>query len=116
MSLAKNTTVRTLIHGNRRVRSSGMLSADEERSLICAWQSHGGRRARDHLIRAFAPFAASIAKRLKRGTGEADPDLVQQAQIGLIKATDRFDPDRGFRFSTYAVWWPLMVGSLTIQQ
>jgi len=57
------------------------------------------------LLHAFAPLAVSVAKRLKRGSGEADTDLVQQAQIGLMKAVDRFDPDRGFRFSTYAVWW-----------
>jgi RNA polymerase sigma-32 factor len=82
-----------------------MLSAEEERALIDAWQGHGDRDARDRLIHAFAPLAASLAKRLKRGAGKVDPDLLQQAQIGLIKAADRFDPDRGFRFSTYAVWW-----------
>lgn len=100
-----NKPVTNLIMGARRVRDSKMLSAEEERALICAWQVHGDRTARDHLIQAFAPLAAAVAKRFKRGAGEADPDLVQQAQIGLIKAADRFDPDRGFRFSTYAVWW-----------
>lgn len=100
-----NKPVTNLIKGARRVRTSEMLSADEERALICAWQQHGDRRARDRLIKAFAPLTASIVKRFKRGGGEVDPDLVQQAQIGLMKAVDRFDPDRGFRFSTYAVWW-----------
>jgi len=100
-----NKPVTNLIKGARRVRTSQMLSADEERALICAWQQHGDRRARDRLINAFAPLAASIAKRFKRGSGEVDPDFVQQAQIGLMKATDRFDPERGIRFSTYAVWW-----------
>jgi len=82
-----------------------MLSAGEERALIDAWQAHGDQHARDRLIRAFAPLSGSIVKRFKRGGGEVDPDLLQQAQIGLMKAVDRFDPDRGFRFSTYAVWW-----------
>jgi len=100
-----NKPATNLIQGARRVRTNGMLSAGEEQALICAWQTHGDRRARDQLIRAFSPLAASVAKRLKRGAGEADPDLLQQAQIGLMKAVDRFDPDRGFRFSTYAVWW-----------
>jgi len=100
-----NKPVTNLIKGARRVRTSQMLSADEERALICAWQQHGDRRARDRLINAFAPLAASIAKRFKRGSGEVDLDFVQQAQIGLMKATDRFDPERGIRFSTYAVWW-----------
>lgn len=100
-----NKPVTNLIQGARRVRSSEMLSAEEERALICAWQQHGDRRARDRLINAFAPLAASIAKRFKRDSGEVDPDFVQQAHIGLMKATDRFDPDRGIRFATYAVWW-----------
>jgi RNA polymerase sigma-32 factor len=97
--------VTNLIKGARRVRTSQMLSADEERTLLRAWQQHGDRRARDRLINAFAPLAASIAKRFKRGSGEVDLDFVQQAQIGLMKATDRFDPERGIRFATYAVWW-----------
>lgn len=100
-----NKPVTNLIHGASRVRTSGMLSADQEQALISAWQKRGDRGARDLLINAFAPLAASVAKRLKRGAGEADPDLVQQAHIGLMKAADRFDPDRGFRFATYAVWW-----------
>lgn len=100
-----NKPVTNLIQVARHVRTSQMLSADEERALICAWQQHGDRRARDRLINAFAPLAVSIAKRFKRGSRAADPDHVQQAQIGLMKATDRFDPERGIRFSTYAVWW-----------
>jgi len=100
-----NKPVTNLIKGARRVRSPQMLSAEEERALLRAWQQDGDRRARDRLINAFAPLAASIAKRFKRGSGEVDLDFVQQAQIGLMKATDRFDPERGIRFSTYAVWW-----------
>lgn len=100
-----NKPVTILIKGARRVRTPGMLTAEEEGALIDAWQKHGDRHARDRLILAFAPLAVSIAKRLKRSTGEIDPDLLQQAQIGLMKAADRFDPNRGFRFSTYAVWW-----------
>lgn len=56
-----------------------MLSAEEERTLICAWQMHGDRDARDCLIHAFAPLSASVAKRHKRWPGEANPDLMQQA-------------------------------------
>jgi RNA polymerase sigma-32 factor len=100
-----NKPVTNLIHGARRVPTPGMLSAEDERALVCAWQDHGDRHARDQLIRAFSPLAASVARRFKRGASETDQDLVQQAQIGLMKAVDRFDPDRGYRFSTYAVWW-----------
>lgn len=86
-------------------RTADMLSAVEERNLVRAWQGHGDKRARDRLINAFTPLATSVAKRFKRGTTEPDPDLVQQAHIGLIKAADKFDPERDIRFSTYAVWW-----------
>lgn len=89
----------------RRVRTAGMLSAHEERELLRAWQDFGDRRARDRLVLAFAPLAASVAKRFGPRSGEADPDLVQQANLGLMKAADRFDLDRDLRFSTYAVWW-----------
>ena len=82
-----------------------MLSAEQERGLVRAWQDHGDRRARDRLLHAFAPLAISVARRFKRGAREPDPDLVQQANIGLMKAADRFDPERDIRFSTYAVWW-----------
>lgn len=90
--------------GPRR-RSRDMLSAEEERNLIRAWQHNGDGAARDRLIRAFAPMAAATAKRFAPGAGEADPDLVQQANLGLMKAADRFDPERGIRFATYAIWW-----------
>jgi RNA polymerase sigma-32 factor len=89
----------------RSTRSADMLSAEEERHLVRAWQERGDERARDKLIRAFAPMAAAMAKRFAPESREADPDLVQQANIGLLKAADRFDPDRGYRFATYAVWW-----------
>lgn len=94
-----------LTHRDRRIRSSDMLSSEEERRLVHAWQGRGDRSARDRLLRAFAPLAASIAKRFGPRSGEVDPDLLQQANIGLIKAADRFDLDRDVRFSTYAVWW-----------
>jgi len=89
----------------RRVRTPDMLSAGEERDLLRAWQEWGDVAARDRLVLAFAPLAASVAKRLRPRSGVADPDLVQQANIGLMKAADRFDLGRDLRFSSYAVWW-----------
>ncbi|MEJ6395935.1 sigma-70 family RNA polymerase sigma factor [Gymnodinialimonas sp. 2305UL16-5] len=89
----------------RRKRSAEMLSAKEELHLIRAWQSRGDMRARDRLIQAFAPLATAIAKRFSKSGAEIDLDLIQQANIGLMKAVDRFDPDRDNRFATYAIWW-----------
>ncbi|MCA1776953.1 MAG: sigma-70 family RNA polymerase sigma factor [Loktanella sp.] len=100
-----NTPVMNFVTCAGRGRTADMLSAVDERNLIRAWQGHGDKRARDRLINAFTPLATSVAKRFKRGTTEPDPDLVQQAHIGLMKAADKFDPERDIRFSTYAVWW-----------
>jgi RNA polymerase sigma-32 factor len=89
----------------RRKRTPNMLSADDELHLLRAWQQRGDRRARDKVITAFSPMAGAMAKRALAGSQTAESDLVQQANIGLMKAADRFDLDRGYRFSTYAVWW-----------
>jgi RNA polymerase sigma-32 factor len=102
---AMNKPFMNRVHGARRIHTPDMLSAEVERDLVRAWQDHGDRRARDRLLRAFAPLAISAARRFNRGAREPDPDLVQQANIGLMKAADRFDPERDIRFSTYAVWW-----------
>ncbi|MFO7757350.1 MAG: sigma-70 family RNA polymerase sigma factor [Roseovarius sp.] len=91
--------------GSHRKRSSGMLSAEDEGDLLRAWQERGDRQARDEIIRAFAPLASASAARFSGTRGEVDPDLLQQANIGLMKAADRFEPERGNRFATYAVWW-----------
>jgi RNA polymerase sigma-32 factor len=89
----------------RRKRSPAMLSAKDELHLLRAWQQRGDKRARDKVITAFSPMAGAMAKRALAGSQAAESDLVQQANIGLMKATDRFDLGRGYRFSTYAVWW-----------
>lgn len=89
----------------RRKCTPNMLSADDELHLLRAWQQRGDGRARDKLIEAFIPMAQTMAKRFSAGLQAAEPDLVQQANIGLMKAADRFDPERGYRFSTYSVWW-----------
>lgn len=89
----------------RRARRIGMLSAEDEKRLIAAWQRDGDSTARDRLLAAFHPMAIAMAKRHTPQSSEPDWDLVQQASIGLMKAADRFDPDNGARFSTYAAWW-----------
>jgi len=91
-------------HHRNRPRS-GFLSADEEQRLARAWQEHQDVDARNRLVRAFAPLAMATAKRHSRDKKLDDPDLIQHAHIGLIKAANGFDPDKGFRFSTYAAWW-----------
>ena len=63
-----------------------------------------GQEAREHLIKANTRLVVSIAKRYM-GHGVPLLDLVQEGNLGLMKAVDKFDPRRGFRFSTYATWW-----------
>jgi RNA polymerase primary sigma factor len=64
----------------------------------------GDRRARNVLIEKNLKLVVSVAKKY-RGCGLLFEDLIQEGNVGLIKAVDKFDPDRGWRFSTYATWW-----------
>ena len=64
----------------------------------------GDERARKRLIEKNLRLVVSVAKKY-RGMGLPFEDLIQEGNIGLMKAVDKFDPDRGWRFSTYATWW-----------
>jgi RNA polymerase primary sigma factor len=63
-----------------------------------------GREARDHLVRANTRLVVSIAKKYM-GRGVPFLDLIQEGNLGLMKAVEKYEPARGFRFSTYATWW-----------
>ena len=81
-----------------------MLTREQEAGLARAWRDEGSVAARNRLVEAFAPLAVSMARRFSGGEGGLDPELVQHAHLGLLKAADRFDPDMGYRFATYAAW------------
>jgi RNA polymerase primary sigma factor len=80
-----------------------LLSAAEEVALGRLIRE-GDEAAREHMIRANLRLVVSIAKRF-RGRGLALPDLIAEGNVGLLKGTEKFNPDAGFRFSTYATWW-----------
>jgi RNA polymerase primary sigma factor len=86
-----------------RVRDGRLLDASEERDL--SRRAHGGdREARKRLIESNLRLVISIAKKY-RGRGVPFEDLIQEGNAGLIKAVEKFDPEMGNRFSTYATWW-----------
>jgi RNA polymerase sigma-B factor len=83
--------------------------AHEDRRLLERYHRHGDATAREALVERFLPLARQLARRYQRG-GEPLDDLVQVASLGLLKAIDRFDPDRPTAFSSFAV--PTILGEL----
>ncbi|EEB84529.1 RNA polymerase sigma-32 factor [Roseobacter sp. GAI101] len=81
-----------------------LLDAETELKLAYAWRDERDEEALHRLITAYMRLAISMAGKFKR-YGAPMNDLIQEAGLGLMKAADKFDPDRGVRFSTYAVWW-----------
>ncbi|WP_353473130.1 RNA polymerase factor sigma-32 [Salipiger sp. H15] len=89
---------------SRRAMKAELLDAETELRLAYAWRDRRDEQALHRLINAYMRLAISMAAKFKR-YGAPMNDLVQEAGLGLMKAADKFDPDRGVRFSTYAVWW-----------
>ena len=81
-----------------------MLDPEVEYNLAVAWRDHKDEKSLDRLIKAYMRLAISTASKFRR-YGAPQNDLVQEAAVGLMKAAEKFDPDRGVRFSTYAIWW-----------
>jgi RNA polymerase sigma-32 factor len=88
----------------REIRRYELLDADTERELALAWRDRRDPDAADRLVGSHLRLVVKIAKGFL-GYGIPLGDLVAAGNVGLMQALDRFDPDRGFRLSTYAMWW-----------
>jgi RNA polymerase sigma-32 factor len=86
------------------VRRFSMLQRDQEYMLAKRWREHGDRAAADQLITSHLRLAVRIAMNY-RGYGLPVSEIISEGNVGLMQALNRFEPDKGFRFATYAMWW-----------
>ncbi len=81
-----------------------MLSLEREQELAIAWRDHGDRAALQQLVGSHLRLVIKIARGFS-GYGLPLSDLVAEGNLGLMQAAEKFEPERGFRFATYAMWW-----------
>lgn len=109
LKITKNITSRNSEALDRylsEIAREPMLSPDEEASLAQAIHKGGaeGERARDRLVSGNLRFVVSVAKQYQH-QGISLTDLINEGNMGLVKAAEKFDETRGFKFISYAVWW-----------
>jgi RNA polymerase sigma-32 factor len=88
----------------KEIQRFPMLDPQDEYLLAKRWREAGDRDAADRLVISHLRLVAKIARGY-RGYGLPLADLISEGYVGLMQAVERFEPERGFRFSTYAMWW-----------
>lgn len=88
----------------KQINEVGLLTADQEKELGRRITIHNDPAAREHMVRANLRLVVNIAKHYVN-RGLCLTDLIEEGNIGLLKAVEGFDPENGCRFSTYASWW-----------
>ena len=88
----------------QEIRKFPMLEPEEEYMLAKAWADHGDSESAHKMVTSHLRLAAKIAMGY-RGYGLPTAEVVSEANVGLMQAVKRFDPEKGFRLATYAMWW-----------
>jgi RNA polymerase sigma-32 factor len=111
MGLAARTQRQPAIAGDGRgkgylydIRRFAMLEREQEYDLAKRWRERGDRDAANQLVTSHLRLAAKIAMGY-RGYGLPVSEIISEGNVGLMQALNRFEPEKGFRFATYAIWW-----------
>src|SRR5271170_5445236 len=86
------------------IRRFAMLERDQEYELAKRWRELGDRNAANQIVTSHLRLAAKIAMGY-RGYGLPVSEIISEGNVGLMRALNRFEPEKGFRFATYAIWW-----------
>src|SRR5437899_594396 len=87
-----------------KIRRFPMLEPEEEYILAKRWRAHGDRDAAHRLVTSHVRLVAKMAMGY-RGYGLPIAEVISEGNVGLMQAVKRFEPDKGFRLATYAMWW-----------
>ena len=87
-----------------QIKKFPMLDSEEEYMLAKNWKEHGNLKAAHKLVTSHLRLVAKIAMGY-RGYGLPVNELISEGNLGLMQAVKKFDPDKGFRLATYAMWW-----------
>jgi RNA polymerase sigma-32 factor len=110
MGASLNPTVGNVVPGRnlswylQKIHTFPILSPEEELALSKRWRDCNDVEAANKLVTSHLRLVAKIALRY-RGYGLPVGDLISEGTVGMMQAVKRFDPNRGFRMSTYAIWW-----------
>src|SRR5213594_4872361 len=102
--MARNAAEPGLTHYLEEIRRFPILECQEEYMLAKRWREHGDRNAAHKLATSHLRLVTKIAREY-RGYGLPISEAISEGNVGLMQAVERFEPEKGFRLATYAMWW-----------